>query len=85
MFAYLLRPDETHGQGELFLTALVKHLREDAETQSGMRQVLPEDSAWSHVLVCREALTNHISASDRKIDIEISMRSRGESGNCDRE
>lgn len=77
VFAYLLRPDETHGQGELFLTALVHHLREGTGTQSGMRRVLPEDSAWSHVLVCREALTNHISASDRQIDIEISMRVGG--------
>lgn len=77
VFAYLLRPGETHGQGELFLTALVHHLREDTGTQSGTRQVLPEDSAWSHVLVCREALTNHISASDRQVDIEISMRVGG--------
>ena len=73
VLADLLRPDSAHGQGDLFLAALLKHLRDDEATQQGMKQILPDDSNWSHPRVYREELTPHINNQKRRIDIEISM------------
>ena len=73
VLADLLRSDSEHGQGDLFVSALLKHLREDKATQSGMARILPDGSAWSQVRVVREALTTHIAAWHRRIDVEISM------------
>ena len=66
-------PDSEHGQGELFLAAFLKHLRNDESTKKGMEQILPNDSTWSNVRVFREEHTTHIEASKRRVDIEISM------------
>ncbi len=74
VLADLLRPDSEHGQGDLFLAAFVNHLRKDEATKSGMKKrILRDGSTWSHVRVYREALTTHIDAWNRRIDIEISM------------
>ena len=73
VLADLLRPDSAHGQGDLFLAALLKHLRSDKATQLGMKQILPDDSTWSHSRVYREAPTTHIDNRKRRIDIEIRM------------
>ena len=77
VLADLLRPDSAHGQGDLFLVALLKHLRDDEATQLGMKRILPDDSNWSHPLVYREASTTHIDNRRRRIDIEISMNVDG--------
>ena len=79
VLADLLCPDFDHGQGGLFLATLVKHLREDATTHSGIKRILPEDSTWSNVRVFREALTTHIDNRNRRIDIEISKSVAGKS------
>ncbi len=77
VLADLLRPDSAHGQRDLFLAALLKHLRDDEATQLGMKRILPDDSNWSHPLVYREASTTHIDNRKRRIDIEISMNVDG--------
>lgn len=77
VLADLLRPDSAHGQRDLFLAALLKHLRDDEATQLGMKRILPDDSNWSHPLVYREAPTTHIDNRKRRIDIEISMNVDG--------
>ena len=74
VLADLLRPDFGHGQGDLFLSALLRHLREDKATQEGIACILPDGSTRSQVRVVREALTTHIEAWNRRIDVEISMR-----------
>lgn len=73
VLADLLRPDSAHGQGDLFLAALLKHLQDNEATQLGMKRILPDDSTWSHPLVYREAPTTHIDNRKRRIDIEIRM------------
>ena len=86
VLADLLRPDFAHGQGDEFLTALLKDLRKEAATQSGTNLktgverlgLLPDGSTWSGVRVVREALTTHIEDWNRRIDIEISMWVGGE-------
>ena len=73
VFAYLLNPDQTHGQQDLFLTAFLSHLRENEKTQSPVKRILPDGSTdWSDVRVSREAPTTHIEAF-KWIDIEINM------------
>ena len=79
VLADLLRPDSTHGQGDLFLAAFLKHLRNHEATKKGMGQILPDDSTWSDARVFREALTSHIEDWNRRIDIEISMSVDGKS------
>ena len=82
VLADLLGRDLAHGQGDLFLTALLKDLRKEAATPSGTNLktgmerlgLLPGGSTWSGVRVVREALTTHIEAWHRRIDVEISMR-----------
>ena len=76
VLADLLGRDFAHGQGDLFLSALLKDLRKDEATQSGVSRLglLPDGAPWSQVRVVREAYTTHIEAWKRKIDIVISMR-----------
>ena len=73
VLAYLLDREETHGQGEMFLTAFLEHLRESEKTQPAIKQILPDGSNWSQVRVSRETRTNHIDSQNRRIDIEVSM------------
>ena len=73
VLADLLRPESEHGQGDLFLAAFVKHLRNHEATKRGMQQIFPNEPTWSSVRVFREALTTHIEAWNRRIDIEISI------------
>ena len=77
VLAYLLDPDETHGQQDLFLKAFLDHLRENEKTQSGMKQILPDGSNWERGRVFREARTINIDSQNRRIDVEISMRVDG--------
>lgn len=76
VLADLLGRDLAHGQGDLFLSALLKDLRKDEATQSGVSRLglLPDGASWSQVRVVREAYTTHIEAWKRQIDVEISMR-----------
>ena len=76
VLADLLQPNSVHGQGDLFLSALLKDLRKDEATQSGVSRLglLLDGASWSQVRVVREAYTTHIEAWNRQIDIEISMR-----------
>ena len=64
VFAYLLDPDKTHGQRELFLREFLSDVPVNW---------LP-DSGWSCVRVRREALTRQIENNMRSIDIEIAFR-----------
>ena len=70
--AYLLKPQETHGQQDLFLTAFLDHLRDNEKTRSPLNRILPDGSNGFQVQVTREAPTTHIEAS-KWIDIEIYM------------
>ena len=74
IFAYLLDPDQTHGQQDLFLTAFLSHLRGNEKTQSAIERILPDGSTYykQYVSVSGEAEI-HIDSKDRRIDIEISM------------
>ncbi len=64
VFAYLLKPDETHGQGDLFLREFLSDVSV---------KWLPE-SGWSRIRVGREVTTTRIENWKRKIDIEIAFR-----------
>ena len=62
VFAYLLDPDETHGQRELFLREFLSNV--SPKWISGNR--------WPSVRISREVRTTRIEDWDRRIDIEIS-------------
>ena len=64
VFAYLLNPDETHGQGELFLREFLSDVP---------LKWLPE-SDWSRVRIGREVITSRIENWNRRIDIEIAFQ-----------
>lgn len=64
VFAYLLNPDETHGQGELFLREFLSDVP---------LEWLPE-SGWSRVSIGREVITSRIENWNRRIDIEIAFQ-----------
>ena len=64
VFAYLLDPDGTHGQGDLFLGEFLKDVHVEW---------LPE-SGWSRIRVGREVPTPRIEDWKRRIDIEIAFR-----------
>lgn len=64
VFAYLLNPDETHGQGELFLREFLSDVP---------LKWLPE-SDWSRVSIGREVITSRIENWNRRIDIEIAFQ-----------
>ena len=59
MLAFLLDPNESHGQRELFLKLFVKHI--------GWQK----NAAWGDASVAREARTFAIAAHRRRIDILI--------------
>ena len=63
VFAYLLDPNETHGQGSLFLGEFLKDVHVEW---------LPE-SGWYRIRVGREVTTTRIE-NWRRIDIEIAFR-----------
>ena len=80
VLADLLQPNSVHGQGDLFLSALLGHLRDDEVTHAAMKRILPADPTWPDTIVTREALTTHsIRASNKRMDIVISMTMGGES------
>ena len=80
VLADLLQPNSVHGQGDLFLSALVGHLRKDEATHAAMKRILPGDPTWPNTLVTREVLTTRSShAPQWRIDIVISMRVGGKS------
>ena len=62
VFAYLLDPEETHGQRELFLREFLSNV--SPKWISGNR--------WPSVRISREVRTTRIEDWDRRIDIEIS-------------
>ena len=64
VFAYLLDPAGTHGQGDLFLGEFLKDVHVEW---------LPE-SGWSRIRIGREVTTTRIENWKRKIDIEIAFR-----------
>ena len=64
VFAYLLNPDENHGQGDLFLREFLSDVP---------LEWLPE-SDWSRVRIGREVITSRIENWNRRIDIEIAFR-----------
>ena len=64
VFAYLLDPDKTHGQRELFLREFLSDVPVNW---------LP-DNGWSRVRVCREVRTRQIENDRKGIDIEIAFR-----------
>ena len=64
VFAYLLDPDETHGQGDLFLGEFLKDVHVEWLSENG----------WSHIRVGREVSTPRIEDWKRRIDIEIAFR-----------
>ncbi len=64
VFAYLLNPDETHGQGDLFLREFLSDVP---------LRWLPE-SDWSRVSIGREVITSRIENWNRRIDIEIAFQ-----------
>ena len=70
VFAYLLNPDETHGQRELFLR----------EFLSDVPLKWLTDSDWSRVRIAREVLTTRIENWNRRIDIEIAFQIQREDG-----
>ena len=77
VLAYLLAPDGTHGQQDLFLTAFIDHLQKNEMTQSAMKRIVPNGSNRSNVQISREARTIHIDSQNRRIDVEISMNVGG--------
>ena len=64
VFAYLLDPDKTHGQRELFLR----------EFLSDVPVNWLSDNDWTRVRVCREVRTRQIENDKKGIDIEIAFR-----------
>lgn len=64
VFAYLLNPDENHGQGDLFLREFLSDVP---------LEWLPE-SDWSRVRIGREVITSRIENWNRRIDIEIAFQ-----------
>jgi len=64
VFAYLLDPNGTHGQGELFLREFLSDLHVEW---------LPENG-WSRIRVGREMPTTRIENWRKRIDIEIAFR-----------
>lgn len=64
VFAFLLNPDETHGQGELFLREFLSDVPVEW---------LPENG-WNRICVGREEPTTQIENWKRSIDIEIAFR-----------
>jgi len=64
VFAYLLNPDETHGQGELFLREFLSDVPLEWLSESG----------WSRVSIGREVITSRIENWNRRIDIEIAFQ-----------
>ena len=64
VFAYLLSPDEAHGQGELFLREFLSDAAVDW---------FPEID-WSSICVRREVQTTEIENDKRRIDIVIVFR-----------
>lgn len=63
ILAYLLNPDETHGQGELFLREFLSDVPVEW---------LPENG-WNRICVGREEPTTQIENWKRSIDIEIAF------------
>jgi hypothetical protein len=59
ILAFLLDPNETHGQRELFLKVFARHIRWQTEAK------------WSAARVVREARTYAISSHRRRIDIVV--------------
>ena len=68
VFAYLLNPDEAHGQGELFLREFLADVKDSSDV---VVDWWPSD--WSRVYVDREVQTTQIKNWKRKIDIEIAF------------
>ena len=64
VLAHLLKPDGTHGQGELFLR----------EFLSDVPVNWLSDNDWTRVRVCREVQTRQIENDKKGIDIEIAFR-----------
>ena len=64
VFAYLLTPDETHGQGEMFLREFLEDVPPSWSSESG----------WSRVYIGEQVATTRIENSERKMDIEIAFR-----------
>ena len=64
VFAYLLNPDETHGQRDLFLGKFLEDVNVD--WLSG--------SSWSLASIGREVSTTQIENWNRRIDIEIAFQ-----------
>ena len=64
VFAYLLDPDETHGQRDLFLGKFLEEVNVD--WLSG--------SSWSLASIGREVPTTRIENWNRRIDIEIAFQ-----------
>ena len=64
VFAYLLNPDETHGQRDLFLGKFLEDVNVD--WLSG--------SSWSLASIGLEVLTTQIENWSRRIDIEIAFQ-----------
>ncbi len=63
VFAYLLDPYQTHGQGELFLREFLSDMA-----------VKWLESGWSLVSISREVPTTRIKNWNRRIDIEIAFQ-----------
>ena len=68
VFAYLLNPDATHGQGELFLREFLTDTKDLADVVVDWWPV----SSWSCVCVAREMVTTRIKEKC-KIDIAIAF------------
>ena len=67
VFAYLLDPEETHGQRELFLRKFLSYVP----------QKWSSEDIWSGVRIRREVRTTRIKDWDRRIDIEIAFNLNG--------
>ena len=68
VFAYLLNPDETHGQGDLFLREFLADVKDLSDTNIDWWPI----SSWSYVYVAREMKTTRIE-KECKIDIVIAF------------
>lgn len=68
VFAYLLNPDETHGQGDLFLREFLADVKDLSDTNMDCWPI----SSWSYVYVAREMKTTRIE-KECKIDIVITF------------
>ena len=73
VFAYLLNPDKTHGQGELFLREFLADVKDLPDVDVDWWPI----GGWSRILVAREVSTTRIKNMDRKIDIEIAFQIDG--------